>query len=313
MWNNFCAVIVDLFWFAVSGLQPTSTPATFQTGGETYRLPSQIAWPRLAASAPVVSSQPPVNSNLVSTLKSHTHVLETAVIPLPAKTSQTVDDTAAILHAPVVMYVVAPLGTACVHSPQIDFDAVIETLPYGTAVTVIGYKGRFASVNRSNITGWVLKDDITRQKNDVWPTFVSGVVYDAEHPETLKTRLLIKDTFGAGILALPLQAGEYISVRLKSEHRTIEWTRKRPRLAGSWAGLLRGSSGIHSGVSPKTDTIMEYKSEEDEGRLGYVEAVAPDLAITMSAVGEGEAGRYSVKTMSAEIWRELRPIFIEVA
>jgi hypothetical protein len=230
--------------------------------------------------------------------------------------SLTVDEQAqssAILHAPVVMYVSADLGTACVHTPHIDFDAVIEVLPYGTAVTVIGYQGRFASVNRSNITGWVLKDDISPLKKDVWPTFVSGVMYDSTHDVTVKTRLLIADMFGAGSLALPMQAGEYITVRMKSEHRIIPWTRKRPRTAGNWAQLLRGVPGVHIGVSPKTDSIIEWKEEGGgEGRLGYVEAVAPDNAITIGLVGEGEAGYFTVKTMSEEIWRELRPVFIEV-
>lgn len=306
MWNNFCAVIEDLFWFAL-GSEKKVQVISYQS--------SPLSLP----------ARPATHSGLLSSVSAP--VLLKATIPLPtlaphAHSTPTypekkVDDetivSTAILHAPVVMYVSEPAGTACVHAPQIDFDAVIETLPYGTAVTVIGYQGRFASVNRSNITGWVAKDDITPQKHDVWPQYMSGTTYDVTHAETAKTRRIVTDMFGAGSLGLPLQAGEYIMARLKSEHRTIAWSRKRPRIAGAWAKLLKGTLGIHSGITPKTDSIMEWQGDDGEGRLGYIESVTPDLTITVSAVGVDEAGRYSVKTMSEEIWRELRPVFIEVA
>ncbi|MES2748934.1 MAG: hypothetical protein V4606_00885 [Patescibacteria group bacterium] len=313
MWNNFCAVIEDLFWFALGrGAVSQSNPQPIMS--TPYQLPPR---PLLT---PVLTT-PKQTAVVMPTqvlLEAQSHSTAQAVKPVAplqsvARPEFTHDQTANILHAPVVMYVSAPQGTACIFAPQLDFDAVIDTLTYGTAVTVIGYQGRYASVNRSNITGWVVKDDLTPQKYEVWPEFISGTVYDAQHTETKKTRLLINDTFGAGLLSLPLQAGEYITLRLQSEHRAIAWSKKRPRKAGSWATLLRGNKGVYIGVTPKTDSIMEYQSDDGEGRLGYVEAVTPELAITISMVGEGESGRYTVKTMSAEVWRELRPVFIEVA
>lgn len=316
MWNNFCAVVLDLFWFAL-GVHHKNEIVVYGHEGQLglfsqYRTAMKATEPaRIAASSAPVYLNAPATAPLlpVSTLKpqtAHSTIISTqpTVVPTPES---------AILHAPVVMYVSAPSGTPCVYAPQMDFDAVIETLPYGTAVTVIGYQGRYASVNRSNITGWVDKEAITPHKNTVWPSFVSGVTYGTDTPETTMTRTIIADTFGAGFLGLPLQAGEYIAVRLKSEHRSITWSRKRPRVVGTWATLLRGTAGIHIGVTPKTDTVMEWQTEGGEGRLGYVEAVAPDLSITMSAVGVEESGRYTVKTMTEEIWRELRPVFIEVA
>ncbi len=324
MWNNFCAVVEDLFWFAfgvprdnaivVYGQNQIERRETLGlSSGQFIPLPSSPVY----LAAPTAPTLLPATVAFDTATAHSTSPVAIKNIPVPPSKLPTVDHeseaASAILHAPVVMYVSNADGTACVQTPMIDFDAVIETLPFGTAVTVIGYQGRFASVNRSNITGWVLKDDITPQKKEVWPPFVSGVVYDAGHPDTIKTRLLISDMFSAGALTLPLQAGEYIAVRLKSEHRSIPWSRKRPRRAGSWATLLRDVSGIHSGVTPKTDSIMEWQTDEGEGRLGYVEAVAPDLTITIGVVGEGEAGRFTVKTMSEEIWRELRPVFIEVA
>jgi hypothetical protein len=316
MWNNFCAVVLDLFWFALGVHHKNEIVVYGHAGDQTlfsqYRQATKATEPaRIAAPAGAVFLSAPVAAPLLppsvlQTTTAHSTVTHTPVVEAAATEP-------AILHAPVVMYVSAPAGTPCVQTPLMDFDAVIETLPYGTAVTVIGYQGRYASVNRSNITGWVDKDAITPHKNTVWPSFISGVSYEAGTPETIMTRTLINDSFGAGTLGLPLQAGEYITVRLKSEHRSIAWNRKRPRVAGAWAGLLRGTPGIHIGITPKTDTVMEWQTEDGEGRLGYVEAVAPDLTITISAVGVEESGRYTVKTMTEEIWRELRPVFIEVA
>lgn len=320
MWNNFCAVVLDLFWFALGVHHKNEIvvygheqmPLSFSQ----YRVSAAPASPKTltAPMQPVFIAAPATPTLLPRSTPEIKHAHSTIpIIPFPVaeKSAEKTSDT--ILHAPVVMYVSNPVGTACVHAPQMDFDAVIETLPYGTAVTVIGYQGRYASVNRSNITGWVSKDDITPQKSEVWPAFISGITYTPETKETQMTRTIIGDMFGAGLLGLPLQAGEYIIVRLKSEHRNIPWNRKRPRVAGAWATLLRGTTGIHIGVTPKTDTVVEWQDGEGEGRLGYVEAVAPDLSITISAVGVEEAGRYTVKTMSEEIWRELRPVFIEVA
>lgn len=306
MWNNFCAVVEDLFWFAL-GVELTAQPIVPKAVPLSLPpLPQTTMGLLSSAPAPMLLAK----KIPLPELAQHAH--STPAIPKSEPAEETMYSTA-ILHAPVVMYVCAQGGTACLHSPQMDFDTVIETLPYGTAVTVIGYQGRFASVNRSNITGWVAKDDISPQKNDVWPQYMPGTLYDEAHTETQKTRQIINDMFGAGNLGLPLQAGEYIITRLKSEHRTIAWSRKRPRAAGAWATLLRGTLGIHSGVTPKTDSVIEWQSERGEGRLGYIEAVTPDLTITVSAVGADEAGRYSVKSMTEEVWRELRPVFIEVA
>ena len=304
MWNNFCAVIEDLFWFALG----VSTKQEIFVYGQSLPTAPYSQPLRLSETPAPVFLPVPTVVNFLPVSKM-TLPAPAALVPLPEAIPEPVS---AILHAPVVMYVLNPQGSACVQAPHIDFDAVIETLPYGTAVTVIGYQGRYASVNRSNITGWVAKEDLTPEKKAVWPVFVSGLTYEPDHTDTIKTRLLINDMFGAEVLGLSLQAGEYVAVRLKSEHRHIPWSRKRPRVAGAWAKLLRGTPGIHIGMTPKTDTIMEWQTPEAEGRLGYVEAVAPDLTITISAVGVEESGRYTVKTMSEEIWRELRPVFIEV-
>jgi len=193
------------------------------------------------------------------------------------------------------------------------FDAIITTLSFGTAVTVAGFSGRYAHVQKGNYTGWVLKDDITPHKQDVWPELLTWGMYGAENPDTIKIRALINDEFGAGALALPLQAGEYVQLRLLQDKRTIIWPTGRPRLPGGWQSLLKGTLGIHSTITPKTDTIMEWQTENDGGRLAYVEAVGLDGVITTSCVGLVVAGQYTKQVWGAGDWKELRPTFIEVS
>ena len=198
-------------------------------------------------------------------------------------------------------------------APQQEFDGIVERVPYGVAVTVVGYRGRYASVLRGGHTGWILKDDLAPDKSTVWPQFVVRHEYLASEPDTIKLRAIIEDVFGAGESDLPLQAGEYIMFRLLSEHRTIVWPQTRPRVPGMWQSILRGVPGIHSTIMPKTDSIMEWSTEYGEGRLAYVEAVSPDNTISLTLVGLHEAGQYETLTLTESEWRELRPVFIEVA
>lgn len=213
---------------------------------------------------------------------------------------------------PAIMYVQNKSGANCFVGPHQDFDSVISKLEYGTAFTVVGYDGRYAKINKPNLSGYVLKEDLTPLKNYVWPIFLDQKIYDTTNDETQKTRLLINDMFFSNSLNLPLQAGEYIVTRLMTEHRVINWSPKRPRTAGSWQSLLRGRSGIHITVSPKTDSIMEWVNDAGEGRLAYIEAVSPDKTLTITAVGIDTEGLFSIAILTESQWRELRPVFIEV-
>lgn len=284
---TFWLVIVDLFWFVLG----KSTPDT--AGQKTLPAPE----PALLLAEPTLETPPlfPQETTIAHTTA--------AVIETPAP---------ALLNAPVIMYVAAMNGTARYTAPQAEFDGVMEVVPYGTAVTVVGYRGRYASVLRAHHTGWIVKDDLNPDKFSVWPQFNFKQEYFATDSDTLKVRALIQDEFGAGGLGLPLQAGEYIAVRMLSDHRTIAWTEARPRLPGDWQNILRGVRGVHSTVTPKTDSIMEWRTESGEGRLAYVEAVAPDNTISLSLVGLHDAGQYLTQTLTEDEWRELRPVFIDV-
>ena len=231
-------------------------------------------------------------------------------LPLPA--SPVSESITLPLHSPTVMYVIDESMSQLLVLPQSEFDGCFEVVPYGTAVTVVGYSGRYASILRAGQIGWILKDSITPEKSAVWPQFVVNHEYGATNSETIKVRTLLKDSFGAGVLSLPLQATEYVTIRLMNDHRYISWPKVRPRLPGSWQQILRGVPGIHNSISPKTDTIMEWIVEAGEGRLAYVESVTPDNAISLTVIGLATAGQYTALQLPESAWRELRPVFIEV-
>ncbi len=290
MWNDFCAVVEDLYKFVLESLYIIDS--------------SKVGLIKTEALLGIHGSDPyHPQTNL---LAAHSHSTTPVIVPLPTQ-------NLAKVEIPAVMYVSNNNGAECLRSPQLDYDAVIDTVPLGGAVTVIAYEGRFAKVSRANFVGFISKEDLTPDKNQIWPEFVLGHVYESDDKETIKTRALLQDIFCAGRLFMPLMPGEYVLLRLMSEHRFIKWGDKRPRLVGEWSSLLRGVSNIHIGINPKVDSVMEWKDEEGVGHIAYVESVTGDKAITITAIGLEEIGRYTSTMLSEEVWKEYRPLFIEVA
>lgn len=195
--------------------------------------------------------------------------------------------------------------------PVAAFDNVIAALPYATSVKVLKYGGRWAMIEIDDVTGWVLKDEISSAAIDVLPQFSVGSAYDANHATTIRLRKLIKDMFACSEAHLPLASVEYVTYRLLRNRRQITWPLVRPRLPGEWQTILRGQKGIHIGIVPKTGSVMECITE-DAGLLLYVEAVFPDDSIQVSAVDYQGLGVYTEDVFTKEVWRELRPVFIEV-
>lgn len=297
MWYAFWSVVHDLWLFITRDLVISHPVVVSGTQLPAPQIPLQLI-------------QAPVLLPIATTLETPVEITTKVVPELEIDTVTALPNTR--LHEPSIMYVSALPGTVCLSEPDGSFDAIITTLPYGTAVTVSAFSGRYAYVLKGNYTGWIMKDDITPHKQDVWPELQTWGMYGADNPVTIKIRALIHDEFGAGSLSLPLQAGEYVHLRLAQDKRTIVWPDGRPRLPGSWQMILKGTVGIHSTITPKTDTIMEWQTESDGGRLAYVEAVGPDGAVTTSCVGLVVAGQYTKQVWQQSDWRELRPVFIEV-
>jgi hypothetical protein len=295
---TFWLVITDLFWFVLGKDTPTVAPIVQKA---LPAKPEQTLIPE--TEKPIALPAAPLPEPI------HTD----ATLPIPGLLPAEIETNTALLHAPIVMYVCRVEGTPRYTAPQLEFDGMVEVVPYGAAVTVVGYRGRYTSVLRGGHTGWINKDDLSPDKQSVWPQLVVHHEYLATESDTIKLRAIIQDVFGAGSQQLPLQAGEYVLFRLMQDHRTIAWPITRPRLPGTWQNILRGVTGIHSTIMPKTDSIMEWNTEYGEGRLAYVEAVSPDNTIALTLVGLTIGGQYETKTLFEEEWRELRPVFIEVA
>ena len=198
-------------------------------------------------------------------------------------------------------------------APTKDFDTVITRLSYGTMVMVIEEKGRFSRIAQDGMTGWILRDDIVDRAVHVYPDFIVGCENRVDDPNTLRVRAYIKDAFHGGEAEVALQAPEYVLYRIMRKGLTINWPPARPRIPGRWQSILRGTPGIHIGITSKTGSIMECTLGNDVGHLAYVEAVFPDERITISEVNNPDNGIYNERTLTKEEWQALNPLFIQVA
>jgi hypothetical protein len=202
-------------------------------------------------------------------------------------------------------------GTLLHHDPTMAFDNVLATLPYATVVTEVRRSGRFVLVETPVGIGWVLTDAVLEEIH-VLPQFKLGYTYDAEQSEVRKLRSSIGDCFSGQLAGVALMGVEYVTYKLKQAGRTIAWPQTYNRLAGTWQRKLRGVRGIHIDVLPHTGSVMEYIIDE-VGYVAYVEKVAPDLKITVSGIGLTHESQYTEQVLLHNVWRELRPVFIQVS
>lgn len=217
------------------------------------------------------------------------------------------------LHSAGADVYVAAAEAAVFCRPVLTYDGVLTRLPYATPLTVLGYEGRFARVVVLDTTGFILKDDLTEDKKDIFPEFLSEEIYSNNHPDTKKVRTLLKDEFFTTAMYLPLQAVEFVVYRLQIDGREINWSHERPRLAGRWQNILKGRAGIQIGVMPKTGAIIEFLKPDGSGFVGYTKAVHVDDTIVMQGVGRLIEGEYREEIVTKEVWHEWRPVWISVS
>lgn len=246
--------------------------------------------------------------------KPSTLALPPAANPIPPLLTETIhSDASAVsdrIHPGTVAYI-SSRTAELMRSPYLEYDGRLMTVQYGDAVQIHSYSGRYARVLVRGREGWILKDSLTHERAAVWPQLYEGNRYFADTPATVAIRYHVADAFFCAALLLPLQATEYVMYRLVQDRRVIVWPNERPRLAGEWQRILRGCTGIHIGVRPLAGALIEYR-DAGEGVLGFVESVAPDESIVVSAVGRDEVGVYTSTLYTADQWREFRPVFIEV-
>jgi len=214
------------------------------------------------------------------------------------------------LHG-VVGFVTVPLQRVWVR-PVFTFDGDVWHIPYATRVEILGYEGRFAEIRCEGRHGWVLKDEISTIDSELFPTFNTGEIYSANHPETKKLRRLRGDEFAGRELYLPLQNVEYVTYELARHGQRLSFGDARPRLAGNWQNLLKGKAGVVMSIDPHTGSLIEYLREDGVGFVGYVEAVLVDETIVVSGIGRLIAGEFRRETITKAAWMEWRPVFIQV-
>lgn len=236
------------------------------------------------------------------------------ILPMAASSNTTASLLQpAFEHAPALgsLYFVGQNHVPLHTDPVVAFDVVKTLIPYGEQVHLLKLGGRWACVRWHQMEGWIFKDVLRDQAKDVFPFLEEGVVYESENEETQKLRLCIHDAFCGNMSSLVLTDAEYVTYKLFQKGFVLPWSEERPRTPGTWQKKLRGKNGVHMGISPKTASVMEYVVD-DIGYVAFIDAVFPDEAIKMSAIGSTREGEYSETMLTKDQWKELRPIFISV-
>lgn len=198
----------------------------------------------------------------------------------------------------------------CYSQTTIDFDTRLGDLHYGDTVMVKSINGAYAKINFQDYDGWMKVADLVDDKNLVVPNLKSSYVYGPKNEETLKLRKYLKDELLGGLLNLPLQPLELIIYLLKSQRIVVNWPNTKPRNPGSLSNLLKGRKGVSMSIEPRTSSVIEYLDENNDGIIGFITEVSPDLTITVGSVGRIEVGEYRVEKFTHDEWKEWRPVFI---
>lgn len=202
--------------------------------------------------------------------------------------------------------------SACVYTrPVVAFDECTFVVPYATTLKVDRHEGRFSHVSHAGQVGWILKDEVTQVRTDIFPVCTPGVTYDAYHGTTIAIRRLINDEFRAGELFLPLQSVEYVTYKLLQQGRPIMWPNERPREPGTWHRLLRGLRGIQTDSTPHTGAIMEWY-EGSEGCVAYTDIVRPNGSVVVSYVATTPEGQCIEREMTPADYHGKGALWIQI-
>jgi len=277
---------------------------------ELWRFVSCELWQSYQTTNVVVSKTPNINALVALPTANQKQILPVVHEERSDQVESVMLPTTTILCDSRVWYIATttPLRLAS----RIEIDSIIRTCHYGEAVTITKYSGRFAGGLIGTAEGWILKDALVSQKADVWPQWQVGREYTADDTETIKTRLLLGDVFGAREANVPLLVEEFLLAKLRSDNRFIVWTAHYNRVSALWHQLLRGVAGVRIGVAPVTDSIMEWQDDMGEWYRGYILKVAPDNTLTIATIGFTESDVYTEEIVTEIRWREWRPVFIEV-
>lgn len=231
------------------------------------------------------------------------------VLPLQSSSELPKDTT---LHTSVSAQKAFATSTSQIFlRPGIHFDEVVATSSFGEAVVVLEAKAGWYQIVNDRLTGWIEASNVTFDKKEIFPEFVSGRRYDAAAVETIVVRQWLGDLCAGGLMRIALQPIEYILYTLQTHGIVFDFGCIRPRTPGTLYTLLRGQAGVEIGVTPKTGTLIEYIDVDDTSVLAYVTAVHPDQSIVVKGIVNTATGQYKEVQLSEAAWRELRPVFIQ--
>lgn len=305
--NLLLAVIDDLYRFALE--------STFRLVGSEQRetLPLFSFLPTIPSPTEEQEIPQPSGSSSDQLLPVETKTFKTVEEVLKKKSPADLPDIITMGPAQNTVMYAYRTSVPIFQNPTSEFDTIAGSVSYGSMIMVLEDKGKFVRISSNGLSGWARKEDLADRAAYVYPDFVIGEENGADDPNTIRVRAILGDEFSGGLIEYPLQAGEYVLYRLYRKGLHIEWPSTRPRVPGMWHEILKGVVGIHMSVSPKTGSVMEYMLSEEVGHVAFVEAVFPDETITISEVNFPHGGIYNERVLTRDEWRELRPVFIQVA
>jgi hypothetical protein len=135
-----------------------------------------------------------------------------------------------------------------------------------------------------------------------------GNLYTALDPTTTRLRLLVSDLYTEQMIKRPLQASEYaLFTLLKRDYEVpkevLTWQ------PGQWHMKLKGRTGIHIGVLPKVESVMEFFDSDGAGHLGLVTTVSDEESITLESIGMHEPGVFETHIIPKQSWQTFGPVF----
>lgn len=208
---------------------------------------------------------------------------------------------------------VATMGAPLRANPHTGVDNVIRNIPYGSMLVALQTEDRWVRVFHMGTEGYVSLDDVVDKAAYVYPKFVIGESNTSIDPNTERVRAMIEDTFSCGESDLPLQAEEYVLYKIVRTGAHVDWGDVRPRVAGTWSDILKDRPQTTVSTEPKIRSVMEFRLENGQGHLAFVESVFDDGSVQLSEANWPENGIYNERVIVSEEWKKLNPTFITFA
>lgn len=168
-------------------------------------------------------------------------------------------------------------------------------------------RGTSFSHTKTSSTGF------TRQENK--PTNKSrpqqlqaGVVYVKDHAATVIIRDSLHEYDSHLVQSGQLTEKEWLLYFVNSKHPSIPLLALHLTPLGRWYTTLKGQPVVTVGISPYSESIMEWQNGVDD-QVAVVLQVTPEETITIGELGKEKSGLYAKRTLTKSEWLELRPIF----